>query len=123
MEQEMPERFEQWAIIELFGHNVIAGFVSEQTIGGAALVRVDVPQVDDNHPAFTKFFGGGAIYAMTPTSEQHARQAAAQIRVRPVALYVLPEPKRQLEVRAASGEPDGYPDGRYDDDDNDDNPF
>lgn len=90
MEQQTTQTFESWAIIELFGHNVIAGLVSEQTIGGAALIRVDVPEVDDAHPAFTKFYGGGAIYAMTPTTEAHAREAAAQIRVRPVALYILP---------------------------------
>ena len=33
---------EFWAIVELMGHQRIAGKVSEETIGGAALLRVDV---------------------------------------------------------------------------------
>ena len=34
-----------WAIVEIFGHTRIAGRISEQSFGGAALVRVDVPPV------------------------------------------------------------------------------
>jgi hypothetical protein len=38
--------FETFAIVELFGHSIISGKVSEQVIGGASFVRVDVPAVD-----------------------------------------------------------------------------
>jgi hypothetical protein len=34
---------EQWAIVEIFGHQRIAGRLTEQTIGGCSFVRVDVP--------------------------------------------------------------------------------
>ncbi|MGC4059383.1 MAG: hypothetical protein QM749_00390 [Aquabacterium sp.] len=34
-----------YAIVELFGHQKIAGHISEQTFGGQAMVRVDVPEV------------------------------------------------------------------------------
>lgn len=120
MEQTTADRFECWCIVEVFGHNVFAGFVSERTIGGAALIQVDVPEVDEQHPAFTKLFGASAIYSMTPTTEAHAREAAAQIRVRPVTLYILPEPKRQIEARAEpeygyTSEDDGYRDDYGDD--------
>ncbi len=30
-------KFEKWAIIELMGRNMIAGFVTEQVIGGSAM--------------------------------------------------------------------------------------
>lgn len=115
MEQQVASGYESWAILELFGHTVIAGFVSEETMFGAKLLRIDVPTVDEQHPGFTKYYGGAAIYGMTPTTEAHARAAAAQIRVRPVTLYVLPEPKR-LAAPVAE-----YPrDDRFDDDDDDD---
>ena len=67
--------FAQWAIIELFGHQRIAGRVTEQTIGGCSFVRVDVPAVGKEQ-AFTKLFGQGAIYAITFTDEQASTLAA-----------------------------------------------
>ena len=78
------EKFEHWMIVELMGHNIIAGFVSEQTIGGAALIRVDVPKTDNAGP-FTKFFNNSAIYAMTPTTEEVATVAANKLAVRPIS--------------------------------------
>lgn len=39
----MAEKFEHWCVVEIFGHTRIAGFVTEQTIGGQSFVRVGVP--------------------------------------------------------------------------------
>lgn len=50
------ERFEEWAILELFGHQRFAGRVSEALIGGAPFVRLDVPEAN-GVPGFTRFFG------------------------------------------------------------------
>lgn len=61
-------KFESWCIVELFGHQRIAGLVTEQTIGGCNFVRVDVPAIGDV-PAYTKLLGQGAIYAINPVSE------------------------------------------------------
>ena len=77
------KNFEGWAIVELFGHNMIAGLLSEQSIGGASFVRVDVPAVDGAE-GFTKFYGGAAVYAITPTTEEVARAATSKLAVRPV---------------------------------------
>jgi hypothetical protein len=96
----MSEKLESWAIVELFGHSQIAGYVTEQTIGGAAFIRVDVPAVNGQQE-FTKFYGGSAIYAITPTTEQIALAAVRNLRIRPVSLWVLPDPGRVLP------EPDG----------------
>ncbi len=43
----MADKFEQFAIVELFGHQIIAGLVSEQVIGGQGFVRVDVPTIGE----------------------------------------------------------------------------
>jgi hypothetical protein len=85
MEQE--SKFETWAIVELFGHQVIAGMVSEQVIGPGAFLRVDVPAVDGS-PAFTRFFGQGAIYSITPVSEEVARLAVKRYAPKPVNIYM-----------------------------------
>lgn len=50
MEGSQP--FESWALVELFGHQRIAGHVTEQQIGGCQFVRVDVPEIEDK-PGFT----------------------------------------------------------------------
>jgi len=94
------EKFESWAIIELFGHQQIAGLLTEAAIGGCSFVRVDVPEVN-GRPAFTKFYGSGAIYAMTPCSEEVVRRALLSIMPRPISVFLLPEP-------AELQDPDGH---------------
>lgn len=85
--------FEQWGIVELFGHNKIAGMISEQSIGGCSFVRVDVPAIGDNQ-GYTKVYGNGAIYAMTFTDEETAKAAAKMYSPRPIDVF---EAKRLLE--------------------------
>lgn len=124
MEQQASERFEGWCICEIMGHQTFAGYVSERAIAGAGMLQIDVPEVDDAHPAFTKLFSPSAIYGLTPTTEAHAREAAAQIRVRPVTLYILPEPKQRPPLIADTYlDPEGdYDRYRDDDDDDEDDP-
>ena len=82
------KKFEQWAIVELFGHSRIAGLVSEQVIGGCAFVRVDVPATK-GAPPFTKLYGQGAIYAISFVDKDIALAAAESMRERPITVYNL----------------------------------
>ena len=84
----MSEKFEQFAIVELFGHQIIAGKVSEQVIGGQGFVRVDVPTIDAQE-GFTKFYGAGAIYALTPCSEETMLAAVSGLQQRPIEVWKL----------------------------------
>ena len=86
--------FETFAIVELFGHSIISGKVSEQVIGGASFVRVDVPAIDETE-AYTKFYGSGAIYCITPTDEATALRAAQGLRQKPVDVWKLNLPQLQ----------------------------
>ncbi|SKC78531.1 hypothetical protein SAMN05445504_2417 [Burkholderia sp. CF099] len=88
------EKFDQWAIVELMGHQRIAGRVTEQVIGGTAFVRVDVPQIDQTEgknpiPGFTKLYGNGAIYAISFVDEATARLVAGQIKLQPIDNWTL----------------------------------
>jgi hypothetical protein len=87
---ESPEKFEIWALVELFGHNKIVGKVTEQTIAGGALVRVDVPKPDGT-VNFTRFFNLSAIYAINPISQEMAVEMAQRIGGDPVASYDVPQ--------------------------------
>jgi hypothetical protein len=96
-----PPTFETYAIVELFGHSRIAGRVTEQVIAGQGFVRVDVPelpQVGSLKPrtSFTRLFGPGAIYSITPVDEVTACAAAQAMRVEPVNVY-LALPRRTSE--------------------------
>lgn len=117
----MPDtatNFEQWCIVEVFGHQEYAGLVTEAEIGGCKFVRVDVPETivpeytyswnwpypkhdsKVTQPAFTKFFGQGAIYSIMPTTEESARERAAALRHRPLGTL----PAKQLPAGEDSPE-------------------
>jgi hypothetical protein len=81
--------FNEWALVELFGHQKIVGKVSEATLAGGAFIRVDVPEFN-KEPAFTRFFGPGAIYSINPLTEEVARALAVNNRNVPVNRYELP---------------------------------
>ena len=83
------QTFDSHCIVELFGHQKIAGKVTEQVIAGQGFIRVDVPPTK-RHPAFTRLFGSGAIYSITPVTEEIANSAAESIWIEPVTVYVAP---------------------------------
>ena len=104
------QAFDQWAIIEIFGHQRIAGRVTEQTIGGCSFVRVDVPAVGKEQ-AFTKLFGQGAIYAITFTDEAAATLAAGAIQARPIDTWELQRAMKALPAADAADYPRPDEDG------------
>lgn len=93
--------FEQWCLVEIFGHQKYAGLVTEQVIGGCNFVRLDVPETPRTKP-FTKLFGQGAIYSMTPIEEDVARSLAESYDQRPVNVYELPADVRSAMHQAES---------------------
>lgn len=94
--------FDQWAIVEVFGHVRLAGHVTEAMIGGGAFIRVDVPEVA-GQPAFTRFYGQGAIYSITLVTEEVARRAAEAVRERALTVYI--PPVRHLAPSYGGGDP------------------
>jgi hypothetical protein len=79
-------QFKTWAIVELMGHTVLAGYVSEETIAGNAMLRIDVPQVK-HQDAFTKFVSPGALYGISPCSEETAKARAESLRATPFSAW------------------------------------
>lgn len=148
--------FEGWAVLEIFGHQRYAGYVTTQAFGQAVLFRVDVPPLPERErtakyyehaddgtsippgstvkeiavQAYTKFFGPGAIYAMTPCSQEAAEKAVASMTSRKVSIVSLaPEARVALPGRQENDSDDaraddyGGADGQDgEDDDPDDDP-
>ena len=86
-----------WAIVELFGHTQIAGRISEQEVAGSMFLRIDVPDIGDTN-GFTRFLGASAIYSITPIDEAVARKACDVLKKRPVTVWGVIGPERQLEM-------------------------
>lgn len=77
------EKFDHWCLVELFGHAKIAGRCTEQNIAGTNMLRVDVPETE-NQPGFTRLFGSAAIYSINPVDEQTCRHMAEKLEVKPI---------------------------------------
>lgn len=104
-----------WAIVELFGRQVIAGEISEVTIADSTMLRVDVPPVNDRK-AYTKFYGGSAVYAITPTDQASGLHAARHLDKPPISEWTIPLrqiPAIMVDARDVKGEEDFFPDDGF----------
>jgi hypothetical protein len=122
------------AIVGLFGHSTIAGYVSADTMFGESLLRIDVPATS-KQPAFTRHYGVKAVYEIDWCSEEVMVAAAEHAQVRPINVYVpllvsreaheraLAEMREYIEqLRKGLPEPDRLGD-ESDDEDDDEVPF
>lgn len=131
-QQQDQGKIEFWAVVELLGHQRMAGFVRQVSLGGDVLLRVDVPEVKHAYQpyggpaeertiaAFTRFVSPKALYALNPCTEEFARAAAAQFLSKPVELYSLsPSSLPALPAPSSLDDPDDF-DIPDEDDDADD---
>jgi hypothetical protein len=118
-------------IAEVMGHKRFAGHITEQVIAGAALVRVDVPEVvvRTNYadpPTFktvagySKLIGVGSIYCITPTTEEVARRAATELaRYDSDPLPVALPAERQIPASVGATTVEALTDDDFEDNDDD----
>ncbi len=74
---EEVKAFEHWCVVELFGHQQLAGKVTEQVIAGTGFLRVEVPRADGSF--ITRLQNPKSVYGIRPCSEDVARAAAARL--------------------------------------------
>lgn len=100
--------FEGWAILELMGHRRLAGYVREQEIAGAGMLRLDIHGTETGDAAVaTQFYSPAALYCLTPTTEDIARKLGERLRPAPVTRYEIEPP----EQRRDPWSDDDYDDG------------
>jgi hypothetical protein len=77
-DEKENEPLKSWALVELFGHQRIVGYLTEQSFGTGVLFRVDVPDLTKGgevvRAGFTRYFGLSSIYSITPIDEQAVRK-------------------------------------------------
>jgi hypothetical protein len=100
-------KFEEWAVLELFGHQRLAGRVTEAQVGGASFVRVDVPE-DGKKKGWklTKMYNPSAIYSICPVTEETARMVATTIHPEPFTQYDVTEMVATAKRRLSTKIPD-----------------
>lgn len=90
MASEIAGEGEQFAFVELMGHRNHWGRISEQDQFGVKLMRVDVPGDEGfDGPFVTHFYGGSAIFSITPTTREEVER---RNRSRPAPGGYLPSP-------------------------------
>ena len=110
MKEDSAAKFEEWAVLELFGHQRLAGLVSEVQLGGASFVRVDVPKdAEKKGWKLTKMYNPSAIYSITPVTEATARMVAVSVAGEPVTRWDVQEMVREAKkaLRPAPLEEEG----------------
>lgn len=101
----------EWALVEIMGHQRIVGKITEAVIAGGAFLRVDVPAFNGS-PAFTRFYGAQSIYCISPVSEEIARGLMAANRNEPVSRFELPQIAEKVEPSSGAPCDDYCPDCR-----------
>jgi hypothetical protein len=111
-------KFEGWAVIELFGHQREAGFVTTQYFGNAAMFQLDVPELPEREwvlerpdwvnnqlapkgskvrkeakPGRSRLINPSAVYALNPATEEAVCKALDN-GSREIKLVELPESKQ-----------------------------
>lgn len=105
----MSEKFEQWANVELMGHQRVVGRCSEEMIAGHPMLRVDIPDGED---FTTRYYGSSAIYCLTVVSEAVGRKICSRISQVPSFAWDLKD-HAKAAPSITYGDPD--PDDEHDD--------
>jgi len=136
MDKPESNRFEGWAVVEMFGHVKEVGFVTTQYYGTACLFQIDVPELPEREfvlrrPEYThddtgsmrfapagakvkrvavlarsRLIGPGAVYSMTPCTEEAARAAIDEFVSRRLILLELPKQQEQALLAETAHEQD-----------------
>lgn len=119
--------FSSWAVVELFGHRTLAGEVGEAYMFGTTLMRIAIPG-PQGEPPDVQYYGGSAIYSLSPCSEAHARLVADRLRpvtLTPRLIAGITDAPDPWNDGTDEGRADGFnddPDGLDDDENGDDDP-
>ena len=82
-----PAALQNWALVELFGHQRIVGFVTVDPVEFPGMIRVDVPDLLKDgkvvRAGFTRYVGRAALYGVNPIDENTARRLLPHVDGRP----------------------------------------
>jgi hypothetical protein len=114
-ESSEQSKYEGWAIVEVMGHRVMAGYVKTEYFGSVAMIHVTQPDVPAQERVLDRdqyIIGAGSIYQLTPCSE------AAALKRQPETIEIIEKAERK-QITGPTPHLSMLPD---DDDPHDDDP-
>lgn len=74
-----------WAVVEIMGHRTRAGMISDATLGGATMLRIEHPTLADHtgEEPLTELYAPSAIFAVRLCSRDEALSIATWCWKRP----------------------------------------
>lgn len=92
-EDEKQPELSGYALVEIFGHVRIVGWLTQQAFGSAVLFRIDVPDMTQDgkvvRKGFTRYFGVGSIYSITPIDAETMKELLPSISGAPARPYSI----------------------------------
>jgi hypothetical protein len=77
-QEEKPASLSSWALVELFGHQRLVGWMTVDPPEFPGMIRVDVPDLLKDgkieRTGHTRYIGRGSVYGVTPIDEQTVRK-------------------------------------------------
>lgn len=103
------EKLELFAIVDLFGHQRLAGKVTEQTVGSSTFVRIDVPETK-SQPKFSRLVNPTAIYAINPATEEVVNEMAERLCSVPIDSWDIRKMQEKLLLIKSENRPEFFDD-------------
>lgn len=92
-------KFEGWAIIELFGHNREAGFITTQYYGNAAMFQLDVPELKEREFELVRpQWIGNVLVAKGSKVKKEAKAGRSRL-INPSACYAINPCTEEMAIR------------------------
>lgn len=109
MEKAKNDEFEFWAVIELFGHQKIAGRLTEKPKGSVIFFQIDVPD-GAGQTRYSRIINASSIYAINPTDKETVLRICEQEPFdtnRPAIPYIPRQHEPKVQASGMLWEPEG----------------
>ena len=110
------EALDMWAFVELFGHQQMAGRVTERAFGSTTFFQIDVPGEQPGQIKYTRIVNSSSVYSLSPTDEATARRLVARTYMPEPVPYLPPPQGPKTETDCEYGNGDDLNSGKIGDD-------
>lgn len=90
--------FSGYAVVELMGHRVRAGLVTEVEMFGTKMLRLDIPGAE------SEFYSGAALYGLTRCTEEQARDHYSNRKHEPAPMALAGWSNVDADIDAEDGQ-------------------